>query len=220
MPLRVAPLPWLPRIFGKPELPGGLKRWGNISGFTEVGCWDAKTPDVAARHAFLMAKRLSEQHRFQETEDLLRWAVDGLRTEVGEHKIVAGMALRRLKLICDVLTIPDLYYILLMTAQDTLVGKAVLASLGICQFELDFATKSEHPFASFCSCWKIGIFLWRSKNGERPRKFLGGINRSDDSLQLYESIISAGTKVLGSHNPVPKLNWTFSMRVRCQITSN
>jgi len=83
-----------------------------------------------SRHAFLMAKRLSEQHRFQETEDLLRWAVDGLRTEVGEHKI------------------------------DTLVGKAVLA------------------------------------------KFLGGINRSDDSLQLYESIISAGTKVLGSHNPI------------------
>ena len=48
-----------------------------------------------------MAKRLSEQHRFQETEDLLRWAVDGLRTEVGENKIAAGIALRRPELICD-----------------------------------------------------------------------------------------------------------------------
>lgn len=94
----------------------GTSRWpetmGEISRASpRLGGWDAKTPDVAARHAFLMAKRLSEQHRFQETEDLLRWAVDGLRTEVGEHKIVAGMAFRRLKLICDVLTIPDLYTI-------------------------------------------------------------------------------------------------------------
>ena len=36
-----------------------------------------------------MARRLKEQKRFQETEDLLRWAVDGLRTEIGEQKVAA-----------------------------------------------------------------------------------------------------------------------------------
>ena len=39
------------------------------------------------RWAFYMARRLKEQKRFQETEDLLRWAVDGLRTEIGEKVV-------------------------------------------------------------------------------------------------------------------------------------
>ena len=39
------------------------------------------------RYAFLLAKRLKEQGRTQEAEDLLRWAVDGLHAELGEHKI-------------------------------------------------------------------------------------------------------------------------------------
>eukprot|EP00439_Symbiodinium_sp_Y106_P023343 s4218_g2.t2 len=40
-----------------------------------------------SRYAFLLAKRLKEQGRTQEAEDLLRWAVDGLHAELGEHKI-------------------------------------------------------------------------------------------------------------------------------------
>lgn len=42
------------------------------------------------RFAFHMARRLKEQRRFVEAEELLRWAVDGLRTEIGEGKIAAG----------------------------------------------------------------------------------------------------------------------------------
>ena len=42
-----------------------------------------------ARYAFHMARRLREQGRYQETEDLLRWAVDGLRTELGDQKLDA-----------------------------------------------------------------------------------------------------------------------------------
>lgn len=40
-----------------------------------------------SRYAFLLAKRFKEQGRIQEAEDLLRWAVDGLHAELGEHKI-------------------------------------------------------------------------------------------------------------------------------------
>lgn len=83
-----------------------------------------------SRWAFYMARRLKEQKRFQETEDLLRWAVDGLRTEIGEQKV------------------------------DTLFGKSVLA------------------------------------------KFLGSINRTEESLELFQNAVAMGIKVLGAHNPV------------------
>ncbi|CAJ1341969.1 unnamed protein product [Effrenium voratum] len=42
---------------------------------------------TARRYAFAIARRLWFQGRLQETEDLLRWAVDGLRAELGEQKI-------------------------------------------------------------------------------------------------------------------------------------
>ena len=107
-----------PKIFGKLELPGGIEKsektlsklcWGlllwainqptNQSTNQLTICFIADFPGFfrmffsrplkVLRYAFYMARRLKEQRRFVETEELLRWAVDGLRTELGEQKIAA-----------------------------------------------------------------------------------------------------------------------------------
>ena len=39
------------------------------------------------------------------------------------------------------------------------------------------------------------------------RKFLGSINRTEESLELFQNAVAMGIKVLGAHNPVLLRKW-------------
>ena len=48
--------------------------------------------------------------------------------------------------------------------------------------------------------------VWLEHRDVKPRKFLGSINRTEESLELLQSSVAMGIKVLGAHNPAPRLH--------------
>jgi hypothetical protein len=78
---------------------------------------------------------------------------------------------------------------------------------------LKFQGKMVLNFRYFKSCGLVG---WVSAVGfslptwlltRELRKFLGSINRTEESLELFQNAVAMGIKVLGAHNPVPLRKW-------------